>query len=246
MNYKIYPIQLSGVNVDGSSILYRLPIGTQYRMVMGAFVLEDENGEFILVDTGLPSLRENEENNYGFRKMDESVEYIDELRKLGVDPEAVKLIILTHLHFDHSWNLQYFPNAQIIVQKRELHYAVDPMPNQRKSYALTKEAVGKSWLQAILQIKTVDGDVEIRPGLSVITTPGHTPGSQTVLVDTKDGMYALVNDIGMSFDNFTRAVPTASVHNQEEWYYSHAKVMKLNAKLLPTHEPSIYDTKVYG
>lgn len=246
MNYKIYPVYLGGVEVDISTIIYRHPIGERIKMVLGAFVLEDTNGEYVLVDTGAPSAREIREKGYGLRQMEDSVEYVDEIRKLGVKPEQVKRIILTHLHWDHAWNLEYFPNARIIVQKKELEFAVNPTPNARKSYGLTKQIGGPDWLKALLQIEAVDGDTAICPGIRVITTPGHTPGSQTVIVDTKDGGYLLVNDFAMNMRNFTQAIPTGSIHSVSDWYESYEKIKALQMKLLPTHDPDVYKEKVYG
>ncbi len=246
MNYKIYPIYLGGVEVDISTIMYRHAIGEKIRMVLGAIVLEDENGEFILVDTGAPSAREIREKGYGLRQMADSVEYIDEIKKIGVDPEKVKLIILTHLHWDHAWNLEYFPNAEIYVQKKELETAVNPVPTSRKSYALTKQIGGPTWIKALLQFKVINGDKDIRPGLRVITTPGHTPGSMSVIVDTADGGYVLCNDLAMNMRNITAGVPTGSVVNINEWYESYEKVMELGLKILPTHDPDVYNQKVYG
>ncbi len=245
MKYKIYPVYLGGVDVDISTIVYRHKIGEMIRMVLGAFVLEDENGEYILVDTGAPSAREIREKGYGLREMADSVEYIDEIKKLGVDPEKVKLIILTHLHWDHAWNLEYFPNAEVIVQKKELEFALNPTPNARKSYALTKQIGGPNWLKALLQLKVIDGDEEIREGLRVITTPGHTPGSMTAIVEGKETEYVLVNDLAMNMKNITMGLPTGSVNSVSDWYDSYNKVMKIGGTILPTHDPDVYNQKVY-
>ena len=100
----------------------------------------------MLIDTGAPSAREIRENGYGLREMADSVEYIDAVKAIGVDPEKVKTIILTHLQWDHAWNLQYFPNATVYVQEREVVFALNPTPNARKSYSLYKEIGGPNWL----------------------------------------------------------------------------------------------------
>ena len=246
MNYKIYPVYLGGVDVDISTIIYRHAIGEKIKMVIGAFVLQDEDGEYILVDTGAPSAREIREKGYGLRQMADSVEYIDEIKKLGVDPEQIKLIILTHLHWDHAWNLEYFPTAQVLVQQKELEFDLNPTPNARKSYGLTKQIGGPNWLKAVLQLKVVKGDAEIRPGIRVILTPGHTPGSQTVAVDTKDGMYLLLNDLCMNMRNYTQGIPTGSVNSVSDWYDSYEKLKAMNGKIMPTHDPDVYERRVYG
>jgi glyoxylase-like metal-dependent hydrolase (beta-lactamase superfamily II) len=247
MNYQIYPIYLGGVDVDISTIIYRHPIGEQIKIVMGAFVLKDEKGEFILIDSGAPSAREIKEKGYGFRLMADSVEYIDEIKKLGVEPEKVGLIILTHLHWDHAWNVEYFPNAKFLVHRLELEHAVHPYKNSLKSYAMIKATGGPNWIKGLLQMEVIEEDsVEIRTGLRTILTPGHTPGSMTVLVDTKDGVYSLVSDFAMNMRNYTEGIPTGSIQSIADWYASYKKIAASKTILLPTHDPVTYDKKVYG
>lgn len=246
MNYKIYPVFLGSRELDISGILYRYPIGTKMEMYVGAFVLEDEKGEYILVDSGSPSIREIKENGYGFSQVRESIEYIDEIKKMGVEPEKVKTIILTHLHWDHAWNLAHFPNAELIVQKIEIEHAIHPFKNSLKSYGMLKPCMGHNWLGAALQMKVVEGDVEVRPGLKVLLTPGHTPGSQSVAADTKDGTYLMIGDFAMNMRNITEAIPVASHNSVSDWYASYEKIQATGYSLLPTHDPITYSRKVYG
>ncbi|MGN0838759.1 MAG: N-acyl homoserine lactonase family protein [Pyramidobacter sp.] len=246
MHYRIYPVYLGGRDVDISTIIFRHAPGEMMRMVIGAYVLQDENGEYIMIDTGAPSADEIRKKGYGLREMADSVEYIDAVRAIGVDPEKVKLIVLTHLHWDHAWNLQYFPNAEIVVQKRELAFALAPTPNARKSYALTKQIGGPNWVKALLQIRAIDGPAQLRDGLRVFPTPGHTPGSQTVVADTKDGLYAFPNDLYINMKNYSENIPTGSVNNVNEWYESHEKVRALGAKILLHHDPDSFKKKVIG
>lgn len=160
----------------------------------------------ILVDTGGPDTAEMkrrlnvEATGGGPQALAEA------LRAQGVPPEAIQTVVLTHMHFDHAWNLELFPNAQIVVQRDELIHAMDPVPTQRIYYL-------RETLAAVLGRKRpknlllVDGDVELMPGISLIKAPGHTPGMQAVIVTTERGKAALVSDCGDNYANWYPADP---------------------------------------
>ncbi len=103
---------------------------------------------------------------------------------------------MSHLHFDHSGGTTrrtpagglelVFPRARHVVQARELDAALHPHERNRASYLDENIAP----LAAAGKLETVDGEVEIVPGVRVLPTPGHTPGHQSVLIDS-DGEKAL-------------------------------------------------------
>ena len=248
MKYKIYPVYLGEKTVTVHEIFYRSLYSKDdpLKMVFGAFVLQDENGEYILVDTGAPSAAEIREKGYPFLVVDQSIDYIEAIRKIGVEPEKVKLIIMTHLHWDHAWNMENFPNAEIMVSSVEMSHALQPTKTSWISYAMIPETGGPNWIKALLQMRPFSGEAEIRPGLRTINTPGHTIGSITVLVDTENGIYALVGDMGDSLLNFTEAIPPASVESVLDWYKSYERIMAMDVKLLPVHDPGTYEKNIYG
>lgn len=248
MYYKIHPIYLGSKVFDMSTYLYRFPYGQeQAAMAMGAFVLEDENGEYILFDSGAPSINEIRRLDSPFAELaDESIEYIDEIKKIGVDPQKIKLIILSHLHWDHAWNLQYFPNAKIVVQDDELCCAINPHKSSIRSYGHVPQTDGPDFSRHVNQLYITHGDFEIRPGIQIIRTPGHTCGSISALVNTREGLYGLVADFAMLYRNFEEELPTGTVDSVIEWYKSLNKLRSTGAILLPTHEPKVYEKKIYG
>jgi len=98
------------------------------------------------------------------------------LAGLGLVPGDIDLVINTHLHFDHCGQNAVFKHAAFYVQRAELDRC------RRESPALY------DWFDfQNASFELLDGDAEIRPGLSVITTPGHTSGHQSVLVAAEDG-----------------------------------------------------------
>jgi glyoxylase-like metal-dependent hydrolase (beta-lactamase superfamily II) len=98
------------------------------------------------------------------------------LAGLGLVPGDIDLVINTHLHFDHCGQNAVFKHAAFCVQRAELDRC------RRESPALY------DWFDfQNASFELLDGDAEIRPGLSVITTPGHTSGHQSVRAAAEDG-----------------------------------------------------------
>jgi glyoxylase-like metal-dependent hydrolase (beta-lactamase superfamily II) len=125
------------------------------------------HGETVLVDTG----------GYGYR-----VPLLAALKEHGVAPSDVTAVVLTHCHWDHACNFPLFPNARVIVPRRELEWAAaQPIGTwELPEFHVEKLAQG----QNVLRID--DGD-EPLPGVRAIATPGHTPGHFAYHVDGTDG-----------------------------------------------------------
>jgi N-acyl homoserine lactone hydrolase len=100
----------------------------------------------------------------------------DALADHDMTPADISLVINTHLHFDHCGQNAVFPKAAFYVQRAELSRM------KRESRELY------DWLDFMnATFELLDGDTEILPGLSVIMTPGHTVGHQSVVVQSADG-----------------------------------------------------------
>jgi N-acyl homoserine lactone hydrolase len=100
----------------------------------------------------------------------------DALAAVDLSPADISLVINTHLHFDHCGQNAVFRHAPFYVQRAELDRA------RRESPGLA------DWFDfAGARFELLDGDTEILPGLSVVATPGHTVGHQSVLVSAGDG-----------------------------------------------------------
>ena len=120
----------------------------------------------------------------------------DGLRALGVEPNTVKTLIVTHLHYDHIGNADLFPSTTLHVQDREVAFATGRHMRHaffRDMYEVD-DVVG--FVREIYAGRVVfhDGDAEIAPGVSVHRASGHTPGVQFVRVRTRSGWVVLASD----------------------------------------------------
>jgi N-acyl homoserine lactone hydrolase len=128
-------------------------------------------GGAVLVDTGVGGPQKWLSD---WRVVNRSV--ADALDERGMTPGDIGLVINTHLHFDHCGQNAVFKHAAFYVQRAELSRA------RRESPELS------GWFDFMnARFELLDGDTEILPGLSVIATPGHTEGHQSVLVQSADG-----------------------------------------------------------
>ena len=105
----------------------------------------------------------------------------------------VNLIVNSHLHFDHCGNNQLFPNAEIFVQSDEL------------SIARTSGYTVRKWFDYEgARLNSVSGDMEISAGIRLIQSPGHTPGHQSVLVETVEGKVLIAAQAAYTAEEFRR------------------------------------------
>jgi N-acyl homoserine lactone hydrolase len=113
------------------------------------------------------------------------------LAEHDLSPADVKIVINTHLHWDHCGQNAVFPHAPFYVQRPELERA-------RREETVTSE-----WFDfAGARFELVDGEAEIATGVRVIPTPGHTVGHQSVVVEGDDGEQLFIGDAAYTKDIF--------------------------------------------
>ena len=183
----------------------------------------------------------------------EDMKPVNALKKLGVEPEDVTIIVNTHFHWDHCSNNHLFPNAKIYVQKREVQYSLDPVPTQYTYYESPQIGMNPPWTRAAERLVVVDGDVALQDGIDLLLTPGHTPGFQCVLMHTPAGCYLIASDWVGTIENWqeeqTWGLPTPSgIHvDLEAYYHTIRRLLPLvdGAHILPGHDLRALEHPVY-
>jgi len=200
--YSIHPTRCGTLTASKSALTYRTDRDLEVEFAVYAFLIvadDPDNDTVILVDTGL-----NSEKSAYMRERDRNVglpgggpePLLDGLMAEGYAPDDVDVVVLTHLHHDHTANISLFENSEFVVQERELAAARDPVPILSKPYR--DETLCD--LEG-LTLTVADGDTELRPGIDLLLTPGHTEGMQSVVVETAGGLVALVGDLAYSQHN---------------------------------------------
>ena len=248
MQYKIYTVFLGDVITDKGDSLRGTPHGVPLKTVYSCFALRDENGKAMLVDSGLPSQEDIVKNHKPYRRMPGAPDFVTALANTGVDPDEIETVVLTHLHYDHSCNLKNKKNLkEVYVQQKELLYAIAPKKEDLYYYSLREDCGGPEWTDALGKFKILDGDSQICEGVHVLLTPGHSPGSQSVDVDTAEGVFILTGDFISILESFTTRTPNAILNNEKDWFDSYEKIAAIpDAIILPSHEKRIFDRRVYG
>lgn len=144
-------------------------------------VVDHPDGQ-VLIDTGMTELHPS------------GAELQPRLRPLSeqdIDLAAIDIVVNTHLHGDHCGGNHLFAGKPIYVQRRELDDA-------RSGGIYIRE-----WVDAPgVQFVPVDGEHELLPGLRLLPTPGHTPGSQVVVVETEGRPIVIGGDVAVWFGEF--------------------------------------------
>jgi N-acyl homoserine lactone hydrolase len=141
-------------------------------VVVDAFLVRHPGGP-VLLDTGIGvGLPEVEAMYKPVRRPLDDV-----LRDAGVSPSEIRAVANCHLHFDHSGNNFRFPRVPILAQKVEREAVGAP------NYTLAGPVAEFDGAR----FELLEGEAEIVPGVRIVPTPGHVPGHQSFVVDTREG-----------------------------------------------------------
>jgi len=248
MGYRVYPISVGTMTIDKSINTYMQDMGVPVKVEIIMWVIEGE-GRLIVVDTGPPSVEHCKRYHREFFQT--SLQQPERaLRERGVEPETVKTVIMTHLHWDHCGNNSLFPNADFYVQKRELEYAVAPLPVHRKAYEAPTWGLTPKPLWIGNKYIAIEGNYELFPGITLMFSPGHSPGSQAVLVKGESGRtVAIAGDAIPLYDNIASGgdpVPSGVHVNLEDCYSSMERIMNHADVILPGHDPGVFRQPFYA
>lgn len=175
-----------------------------------------------LVDTGFAT-----GNSMTGRKFADFETPAQTLAKIGLAPEDVDAILLTHLHFDHVGNIDAFPNATIYVQSGEYEgwqrvlSKIGGMPSTKQSWIMSSmnpdDLPKFERAKADGRVTFIDGTFEVEPGITLhLAADTHTFGSQWVEIATSEGPYVLAGDCVVTYANLDKMWPPG-YHQGNAW-----------------------------
>ena len=240
----IRPLHVGTVGRDKAIFTYLKNMGERIEVPVLAWYVEG-SGRRILVDTG--GHDPNEIQLHGPYHRMPAQDPVAALAALGVAPEAIDTIILTHLHWDHASNTHRFPKARVLVQREELRYAAAPLPPHRWAYHV-HPPLSAHWDR----YEAIEGDAQVAEGVSVHLTPGHTPGLQGVAVRTASRVYYIASD-NVPLAEMWNAQPRydaphwpGSIHVDLEAYVRSLKrIEELGDVILPSHDAAVLQNREY-
>ncbi|MEW6262705.1 MAG: N-acyl homoserine lactonase family protein [Thermodesulfobacteriota bacterium] len=171
----IRPLPTVRLTLDRSLMTYRFGAGRPEQVYPTLWFIEGPRRK-IVVDTGTDAAIAR---RLGYEA--EQIAWPDQaLGRLGLSMPDIEVLILTHLHWDHVAFARGFTRAKVFVQRTEYEAALDPHPWLARGYI-------RETFHGLPRLEILDGDAEIDVGVSVLFTPGHTPGGQSVAVATEKG-----------------------------------------------------------
>jgi glyoxylase-like metal-dependent hydrolase (beta-lactamase superfamily II) len=238
---------------------------TLWRLDCGSFVIKDYNSFFsdtlaypagpkditdscylirhgdrlMLWDTGVSDALIGSPQDNPAMKMALKRSLVDQLKQIGIGPDRIEIVGISHFHADHIGQAAHFPGAKLLIGAADLAALKATPPDPRLEPDLLKP-----WLGAGATVEAVQGDLDVFGDGSVVmlNTPGHTPGHHSLLVRLASGPVLLSGDVyhfteqvanrGVPPFNTDRADSLASMDRFDRL------AKNLKAKVIIQHEPA--------
>jgi N-acyl homoserine lactone hydrolase len=177
--------------------------------------------EWLLWDTGVPEAALNDPR--GWSTLPKLIVYHldktlgNQLAEIGLKSRDISRVAISHTHGDHIGNMGLFLDSTIMMQRAEyswINSGTGPNDNVNQLIALARELMGTP-----KNLQLIDGDTDVfgDGSVTLISTPGHTPGHQSLLVHLKAfGFIILSGDVVHSEENFEKnVVPSLNTNKQD-------------------------------
>jgi len=193
-----------------------------------------------IVDTGYDEAMARRRNRALLKPVTEGLEAI------GIAPDGVEDVIVSHLHYDHSGNYDVFPRARYHLQDCEMAYAT----GRCMCHATLRMPFEADDVVAMVRkvfagrVAFHDGTDELAPGITVHRIGGHSRGLQCVRVKTRRGYVVLASDATHLYAHIEQGRIFPIVYNVGEVLEGYATVKRLASSpghIVPGHDPAVLD-----
>ena len=201
------------------------------------WAIKGPHGNFV-VDTGFDNAMAKKRG----RQLDKGID--QGLKAIGIEPDSVKDVIITHLHYDHAGNYEMFPRARYHLQDCEMNYATGRcMCHEALRMPFEAEDVVAMVRKVFTgRVAFHDGDEEIAPGITLHRLGGHSMGLQSVRVKTKRGDVMLASDAAHLYEHYEKGKIFPLVYNIGdvlEGYNTLRKYASSERHIIPGHDPLV-------
>ena len=204
--------------------------------LVGSCYLIRHGDTYLLWDTGMPAALLGHPDVNPVMTVTLRASIVDQLARIGVRPEQVSMVGISHYHGDHTGQARAFPNARLLMGAADLAVLRGRSAEQQADLA--------HWLTGGGQVTEVQGDLDVFQDGSVVmlNLPGHTPGHHALLVRLASGPVMLSGDTyhfteqvahrGVPPFNTNRADSLASMDRFDRL------ARNLHARVIIQHEPA--------
>ena len=207
--------------------------------------------EWVLWDTGVPQATLNDPKGWStlpkliVYHLDKSI--TGQLAEIGLKTSDITYVALSHTHGDHIGNVVLFPNSTILMQRAE--YTWISSPDGTNDNVNQLKALARKLLGTPKQLQLLDGDTDVfgDGSVTLISTPGHTPGHQSLLVHLKNsGFIILSGDVAHSEESFEKDIVPSLNTDKAASIASMDRVRRMmatyQARLFINHDKAQSDT----
>jgi len=216
----------TSVGPDKSRWTPGVDVGKPLDMVGNCYLIRHARG-LMLWDTGVSddvaSMPDGRPGQGGSPHWRRSTTLAAEIAKLGLTPSDIQYLAVSHTHPDHIGNVELFPQAMLLVQRAEYDWPAPSGPRFKPTHPVTK----------------LDGDHDVfgDGSVMIVSTPGHTPGHQTLLVKlSKFGAVLLSGDAVHIQESFEKRYVPANNVDREKTLASYQRI----ADLLAEHKAQLW------
>jgi N-acyl homoserine lactone hydrolase len=225
-------------------------VGRSIEFSSTCWLIERRN-EWLLWDTGVPESALNDPK--GWSTLPKLIVYhldktlTDQLAAIGLKAVDITYVALSHTHGDHIGNVSLFPNSTVLMQRAE--YAWISSPDGPNDNVNQLKALARKLLGTPKHLKLLEGDTDVfgDGSVTLVSTPGHTPGSQSLLVHLKNsGFIVLSGDVVHLKENFEKNTVPSLNTDKGASIASMDKIRRMiatyKAKLFINHDKAQSDT----
>lgn len=222
---RVEAIRVGEWTFDKSAMVQLSEFGTAYTAPVTCYLIDHPDG-VVLFDTGIAHEMVADPETYGtgaphMAELTETLELDDELPALledrGYGIGDVDTVVVSHLHTDHAGNLSLFTDAEILVREAELQYAFWPTAQAQRLFYLDGDVTPLRGAEYDVTTPAAD-EVDLFGDGSVVafSTPGHSPGHQSLRVELPDEVVYLGADVANHQDGLARELGPSFVWSADE------------------------------
>ncbi|MEE8110483.1 MAG: N-acyl homoserine lactonase family protein [bacterium] len=243
MPYQVRIVQYGEQGFPGPALYYMGRFGEVLNLPLYFWVVRGE-GKTLLVDVGVSPEQAEEQNKEIVERFGEEAAWrippdkapASQLAAMGIEPEDVQTVILTHLHADHSLNLSAFPKADVVMARRAWEAVSDPAhPGLVPPSQFPQDVLEFLRRELNQRFRLVEDGEEVIPGVRCYRMGGHSPDVTVVTVDTSAGEVVIASDAAMFYDSLELNWPSNG-YNQLEALQALDWIKDRGGIVLPGHD----------